>query len=420
MAFTNSGSAIINSAAFLQLQKNANLNRRTSMSDDVFRIFRQTGRRIALIKQQVEKERSTYLKESYIEKNQLYKELAAIAHLKKTIDEKSRELSETGRDLNTTSSLPSLSSGLLVSPTAEGKNNYIDRNVREHKGTKELPSINVNVLKRCECCRRRAFREVNDDDVYDEDEDPCEGNNLNEDEKAKVNRKKSQSSKTTANKKQNRQKARLIRVSSYEDVRIPATRRVETGVRALKKQTKGSNKVKHSKSVSFQVQNTPESSDNNKVKAASTNQNKSNSVTPGGSATGSARIRSRASVKLEYQATNNNDRIRLEGNSWISHVENVQEKKLYNTSKRVSGLSKAYGAFKNLPKQMDENYTSDQFDQDEEYRTELLSRPTSDCRWDPTRRSSATLPVRVNTWTTGSGETAHSENFDENGAEKTA
>ena len=38
------------------------------MSDDVFRIFRQTGRRIALIKEQVERERSSYLKESYMEK----------------------------------------------------------------------------------------------------------------------------------------------------------------------------------------------------------------------------------------------------------------------------------------------------------------------------------------------------------------
>lgn len=111
--------------------------------------------------------------------------------MKKIIDEKSRELFEIGRDLNIILFLLFLSLGLLVSFMVEGKNNYIDWNVREYKGIKELFLINVNVLKRCECCWRCVFREVNDDDVYDEDEDFCEGNNFNEDEKVKVNCKKS-------------------------------------------------------------------------------------------------------------------------------------------------------------------------------------------------------------------------------------
>ena len=68
----------------------------------------------------------------------------------------------------------------------------------------------------------------------------------------------------------------------------------------------------------------------------------------------------------------------------------------------------------------------DERDSDEEKsRFDLLvSRPTSnvsrsDCsRWDPLRRSSATLPaVRLNTWTAGtSPKTAHLDNFDENRA----
>ena len=100
-----------------------------------------------------------------------------------------------------------------------------------------MPSINVNVLKRCECCRRRAFRTVNDDDD-DDAEDICEGSNVNDREKG------SQSAKTTANKKHNKQRARVVQLSRYDDVRIPGTQRVQAGIWALKKQTKDHRKKK--------------------------------------------------------------------------------------------------------------------------------------------------------------------------------
>ena len=418
MAFSTSSSSILNSAAFLQLQKNANLNRRTSMSDDVFRIFRQTGRRIALIKQQVERERSSYLKESYMEKNQLYKELAAIAHSKKALHEKSKELAEVGRDLNTTSSaFPVLSSSLRTSPLKEDKDNNNDRHLKEHKGIKELPSINVNVLKRCECCRRRAFRTVSDDDD-DDAEDICEGSNVNDREKG------IQSAKTTAKKKYNKQRARVVQLSRYDDVRIPVTQRVQAGIWALKKQTKDHRKKTFNhKSVSFQTKDSSRGLDDKEEKDGSINENKKSSCTlASGSATSARPARSRTSVKNEYQTTKSNERIHLEGNSWMSHVENVQEKKLSSSSKKVSGLSKAYCAFKKVLKQMDDERDSDE----EKSRFDLLvSRPTSnvsrsDCsRWDPLRRSSATLPaVRLNTWTAGtSPKTAHLNNFDENRVE---
>lgn len=402
MAFSTSSSAILNSAAFLQLQKNANLNRRTSLSDDVFRIFRQTGRRIAFIKQQVERERSSYLKESYMEKNQLYKELAAIAHSKKALHEKRKELAEVGRDLNTTSSaFPALSSSLQISPITDGKDNNNDRHLKEHKGTKELPSINVNVLKRCECCRRRAFRTVNDDND-DDAEDICEGSNVNDREKG--SRKTSQSAKTTANKKHNKQKARLVQVGRYDNVRIPVTHRVQAGIWALKKETKDRKKTSNHNSVSFQTKDSTRRLDDTENKDGSINENKKNSCPLGsGSAISARPARSRTSVRNEYQTTKSNARVHLEGNSWMSHVENVQEKKLSSSSKKVSGFSKAYCAFKKVLKQMDEEGDSDE----EKNRFDLLvSRSTSnvsrsDCsRWDPLRRSSATLPaVRLNTWT---------------------
>ena len=81
------------------------------MNEDVFRIFRQTGRRIALIKQQVERERCTYLKDSYTEKNQLYKELAGIFHSKKTLMEKNRQIRG---DANSAVSLPALRSRTVI------------------------------------------------------------------------------------------------------------------------------------------------------------------------------------------------------------------------------------------------------------------------------------------------------------------
>ena len=126
----------------------------------------------------------------------------------------------------------------------EDKDNNNDRHLKEHKGIKELPSINVNVLKRCECCRRRAFRTVNDDDD-DDAEDLCEGSNVNDREKG------SQSAKTTANKKHNKRKARVVQLSRYDDVRIPGTQRVQAGIWALKKQTKDHRKKKTKSQISF-------------------------------------------------------------------------------------------------------------------------------------------------------------------------
>ena len=180
--------ALQSSIAFLQIQKNANLKRSTSMNEDVFRIFRQTGRRIALIEQQVERERCTFLKDSFTEKNQLYKELAGIFHSKTATN------SPLGTNL------------LHVAPSqgAKSRDGPAEKACSAQKSPKvELRSINVNVLKRCECCRRRAFRQVEDDDdedVFDEDAFQCESQapDANDKTKTKVARKISRASKTSS------------------------------------------------------------------------------------------------------------------------------------------------------------------------------------------------------------------------------
>ena len=419
-ASANTNTSLQSSVAFLQIQKNANLKRSTSMNEDVFRIFRQTGRRIALIKQQVERERCTYLKDSYTEKNQLYKELAGIFHSKKSLNDNNRQ--SGGASLLSTVSLPVLCSRIRLK---EDKNNDSDRHLSGHKALKGLRSINVNVLKRCECCRRRAFRTIDNgddvDDGFDEEVFPSATSGQTPDnkthDKAKTNvaRKKSQTSKTGGNK----QKTALVQFSRYDHVPIPSARqKVQAGTWALKKQTKEGAKSKK-KSVSFQGNGSTTCLNHVEEKAAST--------TPALITTSRPTLKSRASVKLECQASKSNERVRLEGNDWTSHVENIQEKKNISSS-TVSGLSKAYCAFRNVLKKMEDQYYLEQFTQDQESRTESRaemsgSRPASnmsrtDARWLPLRRTSDTLSICLNSWTSGTLESACMDSFNENGKEE--
>lgn len=401
------------------------------MSEDVFRIFRQTGRRISLIKQQVERERCCYLKDSYTEKNQLYKELAGIFQSKRAMNEKSRQLQGVGES----------QSGSRVGATAEGASGGHERHLSAHKALKGMRSINVSVLKRCECCRRRAFRAVDDDDdddgVFDEEafhgqcESESRDDKLPDKEKTKATRKTSQVTRAVENKKAKRQKARVVQFSRYDDVRIPATQRVQAGIWALKKQTNGRKQTNQKKSVTFQKTDSTTSLCHEEEKVASSSETKRalESATPGVSSLASTRptLKSRASIKLEYQTSKSNERVRLEGTAWTSHVENVQEKKLNNTSKGL-GLSKAYCAFKKFLRQIEEENTPEQLIPGDECRVESPSelpgsRPSSnlsrtDSRWVPLRRSPDTLSVRLNSWTAGSLEPACMDSFEESGTEE--
>ena len=436
------------------------------MSEDVFRIFRQTGRRIALIKQQVERERCTYLKDSYTEKNQLYKELAGIFHSKKATK------NPQGTDvLSATPSQGKYSRGIHEEKANEAGH------CNAHRPPKDLRSINVNVLKRCECCRRRAFRKVDDndddDDAFDEEAFQSESQNPDANDKAKTKpvRKISQVSKSGTSESQGRKisqvskygtsesakgkkehskgtkhKTKLVQFSRYDDVRIPATAqsRVQAGIWALKKQNsrpRDPQSKQQSKSVRFES-NGSATSLPREVKAASETNGgsatslprevKAASVTPGLTAAIPPRptLKSRASIKLESQLSSRNEKLRLEGNAWTSHLQNVQEKKT-NSSSTVTGLSKAYCAFKKLLNKMEEDYVAEQQAQeDEEFRAESRgaaelpgSRPASDMsrsdsRWVPLRRSSDTLSIRLNTWTMGSLEPASMDSFRENSEEE--
>ena len=418
-------SSLQSSIAFLEIQKNANLKRSTSMNDDVFRIFRQTGRRIALIKKQVERERCTFLKDSYTEKNQLYKELAGIFHSKKATN------SQLGTDV--LSVAPSQGVKSRVGPAEKAKE---AGHCSANKSPKaDLRSINVNVLKRCECCRRRAFRQVedddDDDDGFDEEAFQCESQALddksNDKTKPKVPRKTSRASKSlsdsTKGKKErstSKRKTKLVQFGGYDDIRIPATQRVQAGIWALKKQNgRPREQEKQRKSVHFQANNLP-ASPSREVKVAS--------ETPGLSSVGRPALKSRASIKIESQ-NNKKDKVRLDSNAWASHLRKIQEKKT-NDNNTITGLSKAYCAFKKLLNKMEEEYEAEQVQDGEqraESRSELptISRPgsnvsRSDSRWVPLRRSSATLSIRLNSWAMGSREPTSMESFSENSKEEEA
>ena len=421
--------ALQSSIAFLQIQKNANLKRCTSMNEDVFRIFRQTGRRIALIEKQVERERCTFLKDSYNEKNQLYKELAGIFHSKKATNSQFTNV-------------------LLASPPQGAKSR--DGPVEKAKGSGhcsaqkspkvELRSINVNVLKRCECCRRRAFRQVedvdNDDDVFDQEAFQCESqapdDKSNDKTKTKVARKISRASKTASDsikgKKErstSKQKlTKMVQFSRYDDIRIPANQRVQAGIWALKKQNvRPSDQEKQSKSVHFQTSNLPTSSVSPEVKVKSD--------TPGLTAVGRPTLKSRASIKIESDISKN-DKVRLDSSTWASYLKNIQEKKRNNNENNtITGLSKAYCAFKKLLNKMEEENETEQIQEEQlraESRAELpaISRPVSNAsrsdssRWVPLRRSSNTLPIRLNSWTVGNLEPASMDSFNENSKEEEA
>ena len=412
-----------NSIAFLQIQKNANLKKSTSMNEDVFRIFRQTGRRIALIKQQVEKERCCFLKDSYKEKNQLYKELAGIFHSKKATN------SQLGTDV--LSVVPAQGVIARVGPTEEVKE---AGHCSGHKSPKaDLRSINVNVLKRCECCRRRAFRKVEDDDDNDDEFDEeafqydsqAPDDKSNDKIKSKVARKISRASKSLSDstkgkneRSTSKQKSKLVQFSRYDDIRIPATHRVQAGIRVLKKQNGRPRKQeKQSKKVHFQTNNLP-ASPSRDVKIAS--------ETPELRSIGRPAFKSRACKKIESQS-NKSYKVRLDSNAWASHLQNIQEKKT-NNNNAITGLSKTYFAFKKLLNKMEEEYEAEQVQEEElraESRSELptISRPASnvsksDSRWAPLRRTSKTLPISLNSWTMGSLEPTSMNSFRENSKEE--
>ena len=396
------------------------------MNEDVFRIFRQTGRRIALIERQVERERCTFLKDAYNEKNQLYKELAGIFHSKKSTN------SQLGTNV-----LPAESPQGIKSRdgTVEKAKEYGNYSVQKSPKV-ELRSINVNVLKRCECCRRRAFRKVEDDDddndAFDEEAFQCESQALddksNDKTKTKLARKISRASKTlsdsTKGKKEHstrKQKlTKLVQFSRYDDIRIPSSQRMQAGIWAVKKQNpRPGEQEKQSKSVHFQTNN---------LSGSPSCEVKVKSETPGLTAVGRPTLKSRASIKIESHI-NKSDKVRLDRNAWASHLQDIQEKKI-NNNNTISGLSKAYCAFKKMLNKMEEENVAEQIQEEEpraESRAELpaISRPVSnvsrsDSRWMPLRRSSNTLPIRLNSWTVENLEPTSMESFSENSKEEEA
>ena len=116
----------------------------------------------------------------------------------------------------------------------------------------------------------------------------------------------------------------------------------------------------------------------------------------------------------------------MDRNAWASHLQDIQEKKI-NNNNTISGLSKAYCEFKKMLNKMEEENEAEQIQEEPraESRAELpaISRPVSnvsrsDSRWIPLRRSSNTLPIRLNSWTVENLEPTSMESFSENTKEE--
>ena len=375
-------SVLQNSVAFLQLQKNSNLKRATNTSEDVFRIFRRTGRRITLIGQQVERERCMYLKDSYTEKNQLYKELSGIFNYKNALQNKK-----------------------AVDPSVESPvQRPSEHKTAAQKFQKDVKSINVNVLKRCECCRRRAFRKIENDDEEETLDDNFEDDRFCSRENQDLHRKRnnvkpekkglkkisqvSKSGQKNGSHKENEDKAakrKTVQFSRFDDVRMPSNKGagVQAGFFPPKKINGASPSTSRCKSVNLptgRVVPTTPYKDSNAQEAKG------------------------ASMRPETQSTKH-EKLKLEGVAWTSHLQNIQKKNA--TSLTISGLSKAYFGFRKLADKMKKD--EELADQEGDLRAKARAGFAEDRRMPtisirdskrlPPRRSSVALTMHLNSWT---------------------
>ena len=447
---------IESSLAFLQIQKSSNLKRDGARNDDVFRIFRRTGQHIALIAQQIERERCSYLKNSYTEKNQLYKEFAAVIGI-------NRKVNVINGD------------GVVDDPLVSDAENE----QRRRKRKEDIRRINVNVLKRCECCRRLAFRIKENKEV--EDHDDHEAGELVEDEKENESAtKEEQAAKkkelqehgventkegtdeknikvlgagnlTTTNASKQQKHPEMVSVQfsrSTQDVRFQTSPRAPGMV------------VEPKRHVQVQSQNSPRSNTLSSVGTVSLGApgpvKSERPFSPGcsgsrGIGTRSTSLRKSTSpwVKVNIKALPSGpvDKLKLQGQAWKEHVRTLQTKNKVCEGTPTAGLPEAYEAFRKLVREMEETEKEKEKERDllremdncqEDRPMSTASRRLSatGLRWQPLRRTSvcpeaaisqntfrpsshATDPVSLDDWSEKSevdrleGEQKYEDSFPE-------
>lgn len=360
-SFSN-GAVFESSTAFLMLQKNAN-RRQTSMTDDVFRIFRRTGKKINEIASRIESERNIYLKDSYSHKNTLYKELSGIANVKN--GQNATQKTRRAKIVNHMGALPRFAS--------VNTSDLICRPVKSQSGRQKLGEdaeyepekrLNVNVLKRCECCRRLAFRykemsekqkEENEGEEKDKEEKEEDEGQKNTSETQKLTDEILASVKQGSAANDDFNGRKTSKMFLY-DKKISINEVVPTSFNSLRKQSKAAlesppRKMTLSGSVTAPPSPAKEEMKNvTRSRSYSVLMNKSSALvhpepTPS--------PLSRQKIRVKFTNPTANEKIKVCGNAWSNHLRKLQDQD--TTEKQtVVTLSKAYLAFRKLLRQMEE------------------------------------------------------------------
>jgi hypothetical protein len=353
------------------VQKNNN-KRQTSMTDDVFRIFRRTGRKITQIANQIEKERGMYLKESYSNKNALYKELASIPSVKEVSSDHRRR----ARTMSRMSSLPRFAdvntSDLICRPVKS----QLSRQRQGQETELELEKrINVNVLKRCECCRRLAFRykEMSEKMMIiegQEEEEDKQKKESRETKSAKKEEKKNSEiqklideasaspSRQDQKPGERNEQTRLFQYRKKSDVKIAVNQRVDTSFRSLTRQSQAlhaqqSNTLANTRSLTTVPPPSPTKSEREGCQERSWSVlfDKCSFTAP---PKPSPSPLGRQKIRVKFEQPHLKDKLKVSGRDWNNHLLKLQGKS-GGEKQTVVALSKGYLAFKNLLRKMEDD-----------------------------------------------------------------
>ncbi|XP_032219597.1 uncharacterized protein LOC116602315 [Nematostella vectensis] len=402
-SFSNKN-AFESSSAFIMLQKN-DLKKKQTMTEDVFRIFRRTGKQIQTIGKQIEKERGIYLKDRHSNKNALYKELSLISSLKGQ-----GEHWKTRKVPSHVQRLPHLlavaTSDLICRPVKSQMSRH-----KPSEGAEVLEPerrMNVNVLKRCECCERLAFRyqerlEIerirSEIEKQKKEERKSSKGKVESAEKQEGNQDENMGSRMlkedptrrvsaiqvptqSPGSEQNQKKVtRLFQFTRQREKKLPATKSVVMGFAALRRQAESN--TTHKGNTYFgpdaRVAKTTEPDPPSPTKSETQS-------TPGLSSLIGSRSRSlsnpqpvpsptnRQKIRVKFEPPYFQEKVRLQGQDWKKHIEKVQGIAKEETAKVVT-LSNI--AFKKLLRKMEEERKREEKMRQDSSGSESSSRPES-------------------------------------------
>lgn len=314
------------------------------------------------------------MKESYSHKNALYKELASIPNVKEDSGRKKTKV------LSHMPPLPRFAdvhtSDLICRPVKS----QLSRQRQGQDTELELEKrINVNVLKRCECCRRLAFR-------YKEMSEKMQ--NLEKQEKEEEEKKQKKESRETKS-------ARLEETTNAEMQKLIEEAREASPFRqALEKPEGGSEKTRLFQYSSRKPSEAKPIAVNQRVEASFKSLRRQSHAVPSQqqitaqprslttvpSPTRSERVGTRErswsilfdkcsftvppepspsplgrqKIRVKFEHPQLKEKLKVSGRDWSNHILKLQGGRVEGEKRTVATLSKAYLAFKKLLNKMEE------------------------------------------------------------------